>query len=92
MLVDHINQQKDDNRFENLRLLDYRANRVNSKSLGFSFNKNHSNRFKPYRVNVKKKGKRIVDKHYACPLLARFGYIDAIKEHHGISIALGACF
>lgn len=92
MMVDHINRQKDDNRFENLRLFTRQQNRANSCTLGFSKSKQHCNRNAPYRMQLKINGKRVVSKYYSCPLLARLGYIDAISEHHGIDVPITACF
>ena len=44
MMVDHINRQKDDNRFENLRLFTRQQNSLaNSCTLGFSKSKQHCN-------------------------------------------------
>ena len=91
-VVDHINQQINDNRFENLRLLDRRKNRVNSRSLGFSKSKDPRNAKKPYRVSFKRKGKRLHNSMHACPLLARLAYLDCVFEHTGITVATDACF
>jgi len=92
MFVDHINQQVDDNRFENLRLLDYSDNKINSHQLGYFKSKDPKRRKSPYQVKLKVRGKWVVSKYYSCPLLARLGYIDAIREHRGINIPLTACF
>ncbi len=52
-VCDHINKNKLDNRKSNLRIVSHRVNRINSKSKGYYYDKNHA-RWRAYtKVNGK---------------------------------------
>lgn len=53
--VDHINRDKTDNRFENLRVVDKSVNALNNKANGSSYQKDK----KKYRAVIKINGKQI---------------------------------
>ena len=87
--IDHINGIVNDNRSQNLRLIDASRNQVNSRRhLGYSKENDPRRHKKPLRVLLHKDGKRVFSKHVACPLIARLEYIDAVKEYHELDLPL----
>ncbi len=85
LVVDHIDQDRTNNRFENLRLLPYHLNSSNVRQFsGFSYDRNPRRHKSPYHMTLFHEGKRIVSKYYPCPLLARLAYVEAVRTHKGI--------
>jgi hypothetical protein len=85
--IDHINQNKSDNRIENLRL----ATRSQNKSNGKKY-KNNTSRFKgvcwhkrnkKWVAQIKYNNKKIYLGYFATPELAREAYVAAAEKLHG---------
>ena len=85
MEIDHINEDKSDNRLCNLRLATPSKNRANKKKIkGFYYHKG-SGKWNA-RININKKQHHIGS--FDCPLMARLAYEDAAKQIHGVFAAV----
>ena len=80
-LVDHINGNTRDNRWSNLRLVTSQQNQHNRRGWGITYDKRRVS--KPWRAQIRHKGKLKVLGTYACPLIARIAYIDKARELRG---------
>tara|TARA_S200002703_G_scaffold139229_2_gene129837 strand:- start:528 stop:992 length:465 start_codon:yes stop_codon:yes gene_type:complete len=78
--IDHINQNKLDNRICNLRNVTHQANMWNSKGKGYTYHK-HS---KKYYAKIRLNNKVISLGYYDTPEEARQAYLNAKQKYHVI--------
>ena len=76
MQIDHIDRDRANNRFSNLRLATNKSNTDNQEALGYFFHK----RSGKWLAQVTHWGKNIYLGLYDCPLLARLAYEDKKRE------------
>lgn len=80
--IDHINGIRDDNRLENLRVVNIKQNNLNRHTdNGYTFNK----RYNKYQSRIHKDRKVISLGYYDTKEEARQAYLDAKEVYHIIS-------
>lgn len=81
--IDHIDRNRSNNRWSNLRCVTSQQNAFNrGNPRGYRYVP--SKPTKPYQVYVKVNGKSIYISSHKCPLLAHLAYLDAKEELHKI--------
>ena len=84
--VDHINQDKSDNRIENLRLVTPRENNFNStKVKGYSFCESTGK----YRAGIRVEGKTKMLGSFDTAIEASLAYVKAKQKYHDINTYRG---
>jgi len=78
--IDHINQDKSDNRISNLRNVNDQKNKFNLKAKGYYFNKAAKKYHSQIQINYKVKFLG----HYDTPEEARQAYLNAKQKYHVI--------
>ena len=81
-LIDHINRDPTDNRWNNLRLVTVSQNQQNTTGWNIYRDKREG-RSKPWRATIRHEGKLQVIGTYACPLIARLAFEDKAKDIRG---------
>ena len=82
--IDHINEIKTDNRFENLRIAtpkEQAGYRIGHR--GYVRVKRNGVVYNSWSASIRIKGKQTYIGCYPCPLLARLAYEDAFFNEHG---------
>lgn len=83
--VDHINQQKTDNRIENLRVVSNAENRQNTSARGCTF-MGDKPRKKPWKAELTVDGVRHLLGYYATETEAKIAYYAAKREMHPFAV------
>lgn len=91
LLVDHINQDKKDNRIENLRLVTKQENEFNSKAKGYYYAKEGERCGNVWRATIRINNKQINLGHYKTEDKAREAYLSAKEKYHKIEERTNAC-
>ena len=77
--IDHINRDRSDNRWSNLRICTHGQNQVNAPATGIYYDK----RRKTWSVKLRVQGKLKHMSTHTCPLLARLDYERVARDIHG---------
>ena len=80
--IDHINQVRDDNRIENLRLLSHANNMLNKRGKGYYYNKRAKKWLSQIRIN----GKNTIIGEFNNEVEASECYRKAKQKYHSIGI------
>jgi hypothetical protein len=80
-MLDHINQNRQDNRISNLRMVTNQQNSFNTNAKGYYWHKKN----KKWRSKIHVNGKRIYLGYFNTEIEARQSYLEAKKIHHIIA-------
>jgi hypothetical protein len=81
IMLDHINQNRQDNRISNLRMVTNQQNSFNTNAKGYYWHKKN----KKWRSKIHVNGKRIYLGYFNTEIEARQSYLEAKKIHHIIA-------